>query len=132
MPTLALSPALTTVRPSGRWRAPNPNARIAGARMGFTRSVSSSDIATGMIGTSAPTVLVRTRMTIAASKQRNVVEAQNLWNEPRQLLSHDSGRPQRVQLSTLSPLSGSRPSRSGALIILRHSLISHCDVLVAL
>ena len=48
MPTLALSPALTTVRPSGRWRAPNPNARIAGARMGFTRSVSSSDIATGM------------------------------------------------------------------------------------
>jgi hypothetical protein len=81
---------------------------------------------------SSPSVHHRDEDCLISSKQRNVVETQNARNEPRQLLSHASGRPQPAQPSTRSLLDDGRPSQRGTPMGLRHGLIRHSDVLLAM
>jgi len=57
---------------------------------------------------------------------------ENWTSVAAEMLSHDGGCPQPVQLPTGGPLGGSRPSRRGVSISLRRRLIRHSDVLLAL
>src|SRR3954469_1687960 len=57
--TRELIPALNTSRPSGRWRKPKPNARTVGSTRTPVGADSAWPCATGISGTSTPTVPTR-------------------------------------------------------------------------
>jgi hypothetical protein len=81
---------------------------------------------------SSPSIDHRVEDRFVGSKQRDVIQTQNLWNETGKVISHAVGRPQRPQRSIPCSLADRRRLRQRCTpIALRHRPIRHSDVWMA-